>query len=173
MANNPLIGFADAARIEARSASWVFLLIALEALRQIHFLVSEHWAGYHRFWTHTVFGGFERATHRRLSDWTRFRVRRLLGWLFWIAVIAVVVGKVTHTNPFLALLHMPGYIWHALPFVFQIVFAMLFLIIQFAALFWFLSRGGVDVYFPDDIRTGAATCPAASCCGARPAPARR
>src|SRR5690242_8989328 len=149
MANNPLIGFADAARIEARSASWVFILIALEALRQIHFLISEHWAGYHRFWTHTVFGGFERATHRRMSDWTRFRIRRLLTWLFWIAVIAVIVGKVTHTNPFLALLHMPGYIWHAFP----IVFAMLFLIIQFAALFWFLSRGGVDVYFPDDIKT--------------------
>ena len=68
MANNPLIGFADAARLEARSASWVFILIALEALRQIHFLISEHWAGYHRFWTHTVFGGFERATHRRMSD---------------------------------------------------------------------------------------------------------
>src|SRR5690242_13164893 len=153
MANNPLIGFADAARIEARSASWVFILIALEALRQIHFLISEHWAGYHRFWTHTVFGGFERATHRRLSDWTRFRIRRLLGWLFWIAVIAVVIGKVTHTNPFLALLHLPGYIWHALPFVFQIVFAMLFLLIQFVALFWFLSRGGVDVYYPDDIKT--------------------
>src|SRR5215467_6814721 len=153
MANNPLIGFADAARIEARSASWVFILIALEALRQIHFLISEHWAGYHRFWTHTLFGGFERVTHRRLSDWTRFRIWRLLIWLFWIAVIAVVVGKVTHTNPFLALLHMPGYIWHALPFVFQIVFAMLFLIIQFAALFWFLSRGGVDVYMPDDIKT--------------------
>ena len=61
MANNPLIGFADAARIEARSASWVFVLIALEALRQIHFLISEHWAGYHRFWTHRVFGGFERV----------------------------------------------------------------------------------------------------------------
>jgi cell division protease FtsH len=153
MADNPLVGFGDAMRLELRSASWVFLLIALEALRQLHFLASEHWAGYHRFWTHTVFGGFERATHRKLSDWTRFRVRRLVGWLFWIAVIAVVIGKVTHTNPFLALLHLPGYIWHALPFVFQIVFAMLFLIVQFGALFWFLSRGGVDVYFPDDIKT--------------------
>jgi cell division protease FtsH len=28
-----------------------------------------------------------------------------------------------------------------------------FVIIQFGALFWFLSRGGVDVYFPDDIKT--------------------
>jgi cell division protease FtsH len=153
MASNPLMGFADAARIEARSASWVFILMGLEVLRQIHFLISEHWAGYYRFWTHTFFGGFERVTHRRLSDWTRFRVWRLLTWLFWIAVIAVVAGKITHTNPAIALLHMPGYIWHALPLVFQLVFAMFFLIIQFGALFWFLSRGGVDVYFPDDIKT--------------------
>ena len=25
--------------------------------------------------------------------------------------------------------------------------------LQFVALFWFMSRGGVDVYFPDDIKT--------------------
>jgi cell division protease FtsH len=30
---------------------------------------------------------------------------------------------------------------------------MAVLILQFVALFWFLSRGGVDVYFPDDIKT--------------------
>ncbi|HEV8277442.1 MAG TPA: AAA family ATPase [Streptosporangiaceae bacterium] len=153
MANNPLMGFADAARIEVRAASWVFVLLALEALRQLHFLISEHWAGYHRFWTHTVFGGFERATHRKLSDWTRFRVWRLLTWLFWIAVIAVVIGKVTDTNPIVALLHAPSYIWKALPFLLQIFVLVFVLILQFAALFWFLSRGGVDVYYPDDIKT--------------------
>ena len=42
MANNPLMGFADAARIEVRAASWVFVLLALEALRQLHFLISKH-----------------------------------------------------------------------------------------------------------------------------------
>ena len=104
MASNPLVGFTDAVRIEARAGVWVFVLIGLEALRQIHFLISEHWAGYHRFWTVKFFGGLERTTHRRLSDWTRFRLGRLVAWVFWIAVIAVVVGKVTHTNPVLALL---------------------------------------------------------------------
>jgi cell division protease FtsH len=153
MANNPLMGFADAARIEIRSAAWVFVLMGLEALRQFHYLISEHWAGYHRFWTHRVFGGIERSSHRKFSDWTRFRLRRMFTWLLWIAVIAVVAGKVTHTNPVLALLHAPAYIWHALPFVLQLLFAFVFLIGQFAALFWFLSRGGVDVYFPDDIKT--------------------
>jgi ATP-dependent Zn protease len=44
-------------------------------------------------------------------------------------------------------------VWSWLPFVFQMMFAMVFLIGQFAALFWFLSRGGVDTYFPEDIKT--------------------
>jgi cell division protease FtsH len=153
MANDPQIPFADAMRIEVRSGAWVFVLAGLEALRQIHFLISEHWAGYHRFWTHAVFGGLERSTHRRLSDWTRFRLRRLFTWLLWIAVFAVVTGKIIHTSPVLALLTAPRLLWQAMPFVIQIAFTFLILIGQFAALFWFLSRGGVDVYYPDDIKT--------------------
>ena len=82
MANDPLVGFWDALRTEVRSGWWVFLLIGLEFLRQVHFVISEHSANYHRSWTWTVFGGFERITHRGLSDWTRFRIWRLLGWVF-------------------------------------------------------------------------------------------
>ena len=97
----------------------------------------------------------------------------------------------------------PAILWHALPTVIQYAFLLLFTVAQFALLFWFLSRGGVDVYYPDDIktrfsdvwgqdhvlervkeniiflenpepsRTAAATCRAASCSGARQAPARR
>src|SRR5499427_1697304 len=147
------MGISDAMRTELRSGSWVFVLFCLEALRQIHFLISEHWAAYHRFWTQTLFGGLERASQRRLSPWTRFRLRRVVTWVFWIAVIAVVAGKVTHQNALVALAHMPGYIWHALPFVLQLVVILLVVVGQFAAIFWFLSKGGVDVYYPDDIKT--------------------
>ena len=35
----------------------------------------------------------------------------------------------------------------------QLVFVLLFVVLQFVAIFWFLSRGGVDVYYPDDIKT--------------------
>jgi ATP-dependent Zn protease len=153
MANNPLVGFADAVRIEVRSGSWVFVLAALEALRQIHFLISEHSAGYHQFWTRAVFGGFERATHRRVSDWSRFRLWRLLTWVLWIAVVAVITGKIIHTTPVLALLRGPELIWHVLPFVLQVMVTIVLFALQFALLFWLLSRGGVDVYFPDDIKT--------------------
>src|SRR5689334_18718394 len=153
MANDPLVGFSDAVRIQVRTGWWVFALMGLEVLRQVHFLISEHSAGYHHFWTETVFGGFERVTHRRISDWTRFRVWRIMTWIFWIVILAVVAGKILHTTPLLALLRAPQIIWHALPFVLQIVFTLLFVVLQFAALFWFMSRGGVDVYYPDDIKT--------------------
>jgi cell division protease FtsH len=153
MANDPLVGYSDALRIELRTGWWVFALLGLEVLRQIHYLISERSRGYHRFWTSTVFGGMERATDRRLSNWTRFRLRRLAAWVFWIVVFAVVVGKFTHASPLLALIRAPGLIWHALPYVFQIGIYVVLIIVQFAALFWFMSRGGVDVYYPDDIKT--------------------
>ena len=153
MANNPLVGFSDAMRIEVRTGWWVFVLLGLEVLRQVHFLISEHWAAYNRFWTETVFGGFDRMTHRRISDWTRFRIWRIVTWLLWIVIIAVVTGKIIHTTPILALLRGPQLIWHVLPFVVQIVFTLMFVVLQFVALFWFMSRGGVDVYYPDDIKT--------------------
>ncbi|HEV2371358.1 MAG TPA: AAA family ATPase [Streptosporangiaceae bacterium] len=153
MASDPILGALDAMRIEVQAAAWVFVLAGLELIRQTHFLVSEHWAGYHRFWVHRVFGGADQLTHRRLSDWTRFRLRRVITWLFWIAVIAFVAGKVMHTNPLDALARMPGVVWHALPFVLQLLVILLFVVLQFAAIFWFLSRGGVDVYYPDDVKT--------------------
>src|SRR5436190_4511486 len=37
--------------------------------------------------------------------------------------------------------------------ILQVVFIMFIAVGQFAAIFWFLSKGGVDTYFPDDIKT--------------------
>jgi cell division protease FtsH len=155
MADNPLLPFVDAMRQELRSP-WgqvVMALAGLEGLRQLHYLVSEFSAGYHRFWTHRFFGGVERVTHRRFSDWTRFRLSRWVKWLIWIALIAIVLGQVMDTNPVLVVFQLPKLIWSALPFVIQILFILFIAVGQFAAIFWFLSRGGVDVYYPDDIKT--------------------
>jgi len=153
MADNPLLPFGDAMRIQAKSASWVFVLMGLELIRQVHFFLSERWARYHRFWTQRVFGGFERYAQRRFRPWTRFRLWRALIWLFWIAVFAVVAGKALHTTAILAIFQAPALIWKALPFLLQIVFLFFIIVIQFVGMFWFLSRGGVDTYMPDDIKT--------------------
>ncbi|MGN9844640.1 AAA family ATPase [Nonomuraea sp. H19] len=148
-----IITFPEAALAIARSYQWIFWLLGIEIVRQLHFLVSEHWSGYHRFWSQRVFGGFERWTHRRFDDWTRYRLSRALKIAFFVTLIALVLGAVLDVSPFTALLQAPALVWQALPFLLQIVFLFFVIIIQFVGLFWFLSRGGVETYFPDDIKT--------------------
>lgn len=149
----PLMSFEEAFRTEVRSSRWLLVLIGIEVLRQIHFFVSEHSAVYHRFWTVLFFGGFERSTHRRFSDWTRFRIARLIKWAIWIVIFAVVAGKVLKVSPLLALWQTPALLWSLMPMFLQVIFILFIAVGQFAAIFWFLSRGGVDVYYPDDIKT--------------------
>ena len=72
--------------------------MGLELLRQIHYFVSERWSAYHRFWTNGVFGGFDRAMKRRFSDWTRFRLARVLKWIAFIVLFAVVAGQILETR---------------------------------------------------------------------------
>ena len=102
-----------------------------------------------------------------------------------------------------ALIGLPGRLNTWLPAGARLLVYPLLLISQFVLLFWFLSRGGVETYFPDDIDTRfddvwgqdpvrervrenliflenpeaiedvGGYAPAASCCTARPAPARR
>ncbi|WP_181780371.1 AAA family ATPase [Pseudonocardia pini] len=153
VADNPLMTFPDALRIELVDSQWLLWLAGVELLRQIHFFVSEKWSGYHVFWTQKVFGGTDRMLKRRWSDWTRFRVARALKWAAFIVLVALVAGAALGTSPFLAIFQAPALIFQALPFIFQLAFAFFFIAFQFIGLFWLLSRGGVDTYYPDDIKT--------------------
>ncbi|GIH60508.1 AAA family ATPase [Microbispora siamensis] len=148
-----IISLHDAAARTVMNASWVLWLAGIEVVRQIHFLISERSAGYHRFWTKKVFGGWNRWTHRRFNDWNRYRIARAIKWVVWIAVIALVLGKVQQVSPLEALYSVPATVWGFLPMVLQLVLIMVVAVGQFVAIFWFLSRGGVDVYYPDDIKT--------------------
>jgi cell division protease FtsH len=153
MADNPLVGFVDALRIEAQLGWWVFVLAGLEVIHQLHFLLSEHWAGYNQFWIHKVWGRTARLSDSKLSAWTRYRIGRIIRWALIVVVIAIIAGKIMHDSPLTALALIPAILWHALPTFIQYAFLLFFTVAQFALLFWFLSRGGVDVYYPDDIKT--------------------
>lgn len=151
MADNPLLSFADAAAIQAEAHAWIFLLIFIELIRQAHFFFAEQIDFYHGFWTR-YFAFISRQTNR-LGDWTRFRLSRLIKALIWIALLSVVLGAVYQEPPIKALFLAPQAFWAALPLLAQLLFAVFFVLIQFIAIFWFLSRGGIDTYFPDDIKT--------------------
>ncbi|MEO6120758.1 MAG: AAA family ATPase, partial [Acidimicrobiales bacterium] len=152
MADDPNLPFGDAARIHVRSGAWLLVLLGLEVVRQVHYFVSEHSAGYHRFWTDKVFGAIDRRS-ARLNDWTRFRLARAFKWVLLVAVLAVILGRIYEVSPVQGLFRFPTALWTALPMLAQILFLMVAVVLQFVAIFWFLSKGGVDVYFPDDIKT--------------------
>jgi len=150
---SPLGGWGDASQQIAASQRWLLVLIALEALRQVHFVICEVSARYNRFWSNRVFGRFNAWSARRFTPWNRYRITRAFKVLFWIAVLALVLGKITGSPPVVALFKAPALLVQAMPFILQILFLMLVMVLQFVALFWFLSRGGVDTYFPEDIET--------------------
>jgi cell division protease FtsH len=153
MADNPLLPFVDSVRIQLQDSQWLIWLAGLELLRQIHYLIEERSARYHRFWSQKVFGGLDRAVRKRMSDWTRFRLARMIKIALIVVLFAVIAGKVLDTSPVLAVFQAPALLYRALPMILQLAFAFFFIAFQFIGLFWLLSRGGVDTYYPDDIKT--------------------
>ena len=136
----------------ATTHTWLLILAGLELLRQVHYLISERSARYHRFWSQSVFGGFARRTGR-MNDWNRYRISRALKWLFFLLIFDLVLARILSVDPALALIRLPAIIFQALPMILQVIFIMFIAVGQFVAIFWFLSKGGVDVYFPDDVKT--------------------
>jgi cell division protease FtsH len=150
--DNPIKSVADAFWETVEQQIWVWVLLLLEWVRQLHFIVAERWAGYHRFWKQRVFGRFD-GRSQRLDAWTRFRLARVLRFAFWLVVASVVIGQFTDESPVDALIGLPGRINDALPMAARLIIYPLLAISQFVAIFWFLSRGGIETYFPDDIET--------------------
>jgi cell division protease FtsH len=146
------IPLADAINLTARRYWWLLALAVLEALRQVHYLISERSASYYRFWNKGVFGAYERRTSR-MDEWTRFRVARVVKLLFFLVILDLVIAQLFGLPPATALFQLPVLIVQGLPFIFQLAFGFFFVIIQFVGLFWFLSRGGIDTYMPEDIET--------------------
>src|SRR6266542_4892668 len=101
-ANDPILPWRDALVQTVRSGAWVLVLACVEALRQIHFFISEHSARYHRFWSERVFGGLNRRASK-MNDWNRFRLARALKWLFCLAIFDLVLAKLIHEPPAIAL----------------------------------------------------------------------
>jgi cell division protease FtsH len=149
---NPFNTVSDAIDDTVHSKWPLFVLAGVELVRQVHYLVSERWSRYHRFWSEGVFGRFHRRLGR-LNDWNRYRVARALKVVVFLAVLSVVLGTLYDVTPATALVELPSRVWGWLPMVLRFASVIVLVIGQFAALFWFLSRGGVDTYMPDEIKT--------------------
>ena len=142
----------DAVREQARAGSLWLWLAGIELARQLHYALSEHSSAWHAFWSRRVFGAMSRRVEK-LDDWNRYRLGRVLKALGLLAIVGYLLGKIYDEPPTRAIFNLPATIWSALPSIIQIVLLVSLSILQFAAIFWFLSRGGVDVYMPNDIKT--------------------
>jgi cell division protease FtsH len=155
MASDPLLGFKDAAKQQLQVTSgigrWIILLLGLELIRQLYYFLTERSRPAYRA-SNGFFGESDKLS-RQMGDYTRFRLRRATTWLIWIAIIAVIAGLGYHTTPVQGLFQVPAFVLHVLPLILLFAFYMLFAMAQFVAIFWLLTRGGVDVYYPGDIKT--------------------
>ncbi len=150
--NNPLESIATATRLVASNEWWLTLLVFAELVRQIHYLVAEHNEVWNEFFNKNVvakINGFSSGW----DDWTRYRVSRVGKWLLVIALVSIVAAAHYHVSPFVAPFLIPSAIISAMPTLLQYLLLIVVVVMQFVAIFWFMSKGGVDVYFPGDIKT--------------------
>ena len=110
---------------------------------------SESW---NIFWTESIVEPASKIG-ADWNDWTRFRVSRVLKIVLVLSLLAIVLAAYYHTSPFTSLFQAPAALYSSLPLLAQLAFAFVFVLLQFVGLFWFLSKGGIDVYFPGDIKT--------------------
>jgi ATP-dependent Zn protease len=151
MADNPLIGFADGVRMTFNSYGWILTLVSLDVLRQLHYFVAERSSKYWR-----VFGRVENAVKapwNRLTYYTQYRLARIVRLLAIVGIGALVFSAAFDTEPIRAWMEALVRLWQALPTILQFVAYLLLAILQFVAIFWFLSKGGVEVLMPEDIKT--------------------
>src|SRR5688572_22620404 len=110
--DNPILPFGEAVDQQLGDKWWLVALAVLEVVRQIHYLISEKSARWHRFWTYQIFGGIERRTGR-MNDWTRYRLARTLRLLIMLTLLSMVLGALLGTSPIQGLVQLPNTIWDA------------------------------------------------------------
>ena len=151
MADNPLIGFGDGVRLTYNSYGWILTLVCLDVIRQLHYFVAERSA---KYWS--VVGRVEnvvKAPWNRLASFTQYRLARIFRFAAIAVLGAFVFSAAFDTEPLRAWLEALVRLWQALPTILQFVAYLLLAILQFVAIFWFLSKGGVEVLMPEDIKT--------------------
>jgi cell division protease FtsH len=147
----PLMTAGDAFSRAVGSYWWLLAIGGIEVLRQIHYLICEHVSPYYHLWKR-FFARIDNHV-QGVNDWTRFRIARTFKWTLIVVVLSIILGMIFHKPPLLALLYAPVKLVSALPLVFQFALLFFVIIIQFVGMAWYAARQGIDVYFPDDIKT--------------------
>lgn len=158
-ADVPIMSLGEAISDQLRSKWWLVLLAGVELARQVHYLVCEHSARYNQFWEQHVWGAWNRRVEK-MNPWLRYRINRA----FRVAVIGFILlcicAALWNVTLLTALVEAPSRLWdlafgplQSMPALIYILFFVGMAIIQFVAIFWFMSKGGVDTYMPTEVKT--------------------
>ncbi len=157
--DQPAFTFGDTLITQLQRSSWILVLALIEVVRQLHYLVSEQNAKYNHFWVDRVWGGLDRWKDRR-DPWLRYRTARAAKFIAAYLIFSAILANRRGISFGEGVSAVPGAIYNFLtvgpeemPFWVSLVFPLLFIVGQFGFLFFFLSRGGVDVYMPEDVTT--------------------
>ena len=152
LGDNPIKSVPDAFFDTLSGRRWLIIVGGFEIARQLHYFIAEHWSWYYLFFKRSIFGKLE-ARVQRTNPWNRYRIARVAKIFMWLTIASLIVSAATGDSAFTALVTLPSRFISWLPMILRVVMLMMILVLQFAAIFFFLSRGGVQTYFPDDIDT--------------------
>jgi len=149
---NPLepVGVALASTLQ--SDWWLTVLLVLELVRQLNVFALGRSASWNAAWEEAVVRPLARVGHD-MDDWTRYRMARAARVIFVLALVSVVLAAHYHVSPLLALFVVPGMVMNSLPTIIEVAVYLLIGVGSFVAIFWYLSKGGYEVYFPGDVTT--------------------
>ena len=149
---SPLYSWMNAAQITWYDQPWLPVLFSVELARQIHYLVAEYVRPYWSGWTGLM--ALLRKPWLRLGPDTRHRLGRATSFVFWFTAIGYLLARIRGvSDPVSGWVSALGALWANLPMIMQILLVVAVGILQFVAIFWFMSKGGVEVVMPEDVKT--------------------
>ena len=150
-ASNHLQSFSDAVVAVSTHYWWLLALLGLEVLHQV-FSPAIRRSGAARRFVQARQAGLH-AHVMRINPWTRFRVARFTKVVVVVVLASALASWHYHCVLYLGLPKFVVAIFASLPTYLQYSFIILIGVAQFAMIFWFMSRGGMDTYFPGDVKT--------------------
>lgn len=149
--SSPLMTPADAWAIVVGKYYLIFALMALEAIRQVHYVLAERSAAYWRAWQRLT--SLLTKPWRSLRPTTRAQLGKVVFGISCYLAIGVILSYINGGSVLSAPLEALGAIWASLDRVAQLLLFLVVAVMQFVLIFWFMSRGGIDYYLPDEVKT--------------------